>query len=271
MTRPMTQNPSSLLLVGCGKMGGALLTGWEAMDMRFDVIEPNTSSKHAHATWHANLESLPEDYAPDIIVLAVKPQQLEQLLPDYKKRFSKNTPLYISIAAGKNLSFYHSHLGDHAHVVRVMPNTPTLVKKGMSVLCARNTISAHAKKVASQLLETVGKVEWLEDEALMDAVTSISGSGPAYVFLFADSLTKAGVAAGLPESLAKTLALETIAGSCALANESKETLENLRKNVTSPGGTTAAALDVFMANNALEDLTKQAVFAAKARSKALSS
>jgi len=260
--KPMTH---SLLLVGCGKMGGALLARWKTTfpNYRFDVIEPNSTQ------WHKNLGALPDNYTPGVIVFAVKPQQLDAILPAYCKRFGSHSPLYISIAAGKNLAFYADHLGAHAHVVRVMPNTPALVGQSMSVLSAADTLPASMRNTATQLMEAVGKVEWLDDESLMDAVTALSGSGPAYVFLFLDSLVKGGIAAGLPENIAKTLALQTVSGSLALAAGSHENLGQLRQNVTSPGGTTEAALKVLMSNNMLENMMKEAVLAATKRSKEL--
>ena len=246
-------------------MGGALLAGWQFMPMRFDVVEPHTPSTHAHTSWHKDIASLPAGYHPDIIVLAVKPQQMDAVLAECKTHFTNQSPLYLSIAAGKNLSYYHAQLGEHAHVVRAMPNTPALIGKGMSVLTARSTLAAAHKHTATQLMETVGKVEWV-DESLMDAVTALSGSGPAYVFLFLDALTKAGVSAGLSEPLARTLALETVTGSCALAAHGHDSFEQLRKNVTSPGGTTEAALNLLMQEPGLVQLVQNAVSAAKKRS-----
>ncbi len=247
-------------------MGGALLTRWKTQfpDYRFDVIEPNAEGK-----WHKNLAALPQDYHPDIIVFAVKPQELEKILPEYRTRFAAK-PLYMSIAAGKDTAFFKKALGEHAHVVRAMPNTPALVGESMSVLYAADTLPASARNLATQLMQAVGKVEWLTDESLMDAVTALSGSGPAYVFLFLDALTKAGVAAGLPEAMAKTLAMQTVHGSLALAGQSAEGFEQLRKNVTSPGGTTEAALKILMKDGALETLVKEAVSAAVRRSMEMS-
>jgi len=256
----------NLLLVGCGKMGGALLSRWQHKfhDMHFDVIEP----QYQKPGWHKNLESLPKDYTPSVIVFAVKPQQLPELLPTYGKRFG-NTPLYISIAAGKTTAFFRQHLGNHIRIVRAMPNLPATVGKGITVLYAANTLPQSARDTARKLMEAVGVVEWIENESLMDAVTAISGSGPAYVFLFLEALTKAGFAAGLPEKTAKMLAIEMLAGSCALVAEAHDSFEQLRKNVTSPGGTTEAALKILMKDNVLEKLLKDAVLAAAKKSKEL--
>jgi len=263
---------NSLLLVGCGKMGGALLGGWEQRRAQLnlitiDVIEPDYPHAFAGISSYKHLDALPTNRLPAVIVFAVKPQQLADILPAYQKRFGEHRPLYISIAAGKSLAFFAGHLGENAHVVRAMPNTPALVGEGMTVLCAARTLPQSSRHVASQLMEAVGKVEWLEEESLMDAVTAISGSGPAYVFLFLDALTKAGIRAGLPEKLATKLALQTVAGSCALADApGADSFEQLRKNVTSPGGTTEAALQILMEDRALEQLVEEAVMAAKERS-----
>jgi pyrroline-5-carboxylate reductase len=266
---------SSLLLVGCGKMGGALLERWQhkhaAGITRFDVIELHAPPHAVPQTrWFKSLDELPAADMPGVIVFAVKPQHLEEVLPLYKARFKGHKPLYLSIAAGKELAFYARHLGKHAHVVRGMPNTPALAGEGMTVLCAASSLPASARQIASELMDAVGRTAWLEDESLMDAVTAISGCGPAYVFLFLDAMVKAGVSAGLPEALAKALAQQTMLGSGALIAQSTDSLEQLRKNVTSPGGATQAALAVLMHDNILEDLMDYAVKAAVDRSKALS-
>ena len=263
---------TSLLLVGCGKMGSALLERWKHSSIanRFDVIDPSHAQKNeSNIFWHKNLASLPADYIPHSIVLAVKPQQLDSILPEYRVRFSASNPLTLSIAAGKTLAYYQKHLGEHAHIVRAMPNTPALVGHGMTVLCASETLPASARKMASDLMQAVGKVEWLSDESLMDAVTAISGCGPAYVFLFLESMLRAATKAGLPETLAKTLAVQTFLGSVFLAEHSSKSFEQLRVDVASPGGATEAALTVLMGDEGLKKLLEQAVLAAKKRSSAL--
>lgn len=265
----------SILLVGAGKMGSALLQRWKKKfpHAKFEVIEPQASQPG----WHKNLESLAADYTPDVIVFAVKPQQLEAILPAYKKRFGSK-PLYISIAAGKTTEFFRKHLGNDVRIVRAMPNTPAMVGEGMTVLVASPALSDNDHRIASQLMQAVGIIDWLRNESTIDAVTALSGSGPAYVFLFLDSLIKAGIVAGLDEATAKTLTLQTVVGSVALVKQdgdfvdpnSGESLEELRKNVTSPGGTTEAALKILMEGNALEKLIEKAVLAAAKRSKELS-
>jgi len=260
---------SSLLLVGCGKMGGALLDRWKRSPgiPHFHVIDPHhASANESLVTWHRDLKSLPENYTPNVIVFAIKPQELESVLPQYRERFTNEKPIYISIAAGKTLAFYAHHLGEHAHVIRAMPNTPALAGHGMTVLCGSATLPASAQKIAMDLMNTTGKAEWLPDESLMDSITAISGCGPAYVFLFLDSLVKAGIAAGLPEAMSKTLAVQTVSGSLALCEHSGKSFEQLRIQVASPGGATEAALNVLMRDNALVKLMEEAVMAAKERS-----
>jgi pyrroline-5-carboxylate reductase len=261
----------TLLLVGCGKMGSALLARWpqQFADARFDVIDPaHTQRNTSQVNWHKNLDALPQDYAPGVVVFAVKPQQLGDILPAYGKRFG-NAPLYISIAAGKNLQFLTSGLGGRVQVVRAMPNTPALVGQGMTALCANGTLPASARNIAAQLMLAVGKVEWINNEGLMDAVTALSGCGPAYMFLFLESLVEAGVDAGLPENVAKSLILQTAAGSLALAGQTHENFEQLCKNVMSPGGATEAAITLLKNNNILKSIMKEAVLAATKKSKEL--
>ncbi|MDX1974137.1 MAG: pyrroline-5-carboxylate reductase [Rickettsiales bacterium] len=264
----------SLLLVGCGRMGSALLTRWKKSAtigiQDFWVIEPNAPTMRGmKSRWVSDLEFVPTSLRPHVIVFAVKPQQLSTMLPAFKKRFGSK-PLYISIAAGKPLSFFHSHLGRDAHIVRVMPNTPALIGKGMSVLCASKALPSIAKKTATNLLAAVGQTSWIENEQWMDAVTAVSGSGPAYVFLFLDALTQAGIEHGLPEAMAKQLAIATLIGSGELARASTDSLDALRQQVTSPGGTTEAGLRVLMEKNGLKSLVQEAVKKAAERSKELS-
>jgi pyrroline-5-carboxylate reductase len=263
----------TLLLVGCGKMGNALLQRWKHsfVQTSFHIIDPHHADvNEPNLIWHKNLGSLPKECSPTVIVFAIKPQQMDEMLPYYREHFSQHAPLYLSIAAGKTLSYYQTNLGEHAHIVRAMPNTPALVGKGMTALCASANLPAIQKKIATDLMNAVGKVEWIDDELLMDAVTAISGCGPAYLFLFLESLTAAGVAAGLSEATAKILAVETIDGSLHLTGHSGKSYEQLRIDVASPGGATQAALDILMKNNAMKSLLEQAVLAAKQRSKELS-
>jgi len=270
-TRPRHPAGISLLLSGYGKMGSALLECWQHTGdhgiTHFHVIEPQCIRTDAPVTRYENLQSLPTQLSPDVIVFAVKPQQLPELLPAYRKRFGI-TPLYISIAAGKNLAFYKKHLGAKARIVRAMPNTPALVGHGITALCG-SALAATDKTLAEKLMGAVGQTLWLDDESQMDAVTALSGSGPAYVFLFLESLTEAGIAAGLPADRARALAMQTIYGSAMLARQSHENFATLRQNVSSPGGTTEAALKLLMQDNAFKTLVKNAVLAAARRAKEL--
>jgi pyrroline-5-carboxylate reductase len=264
---------NTLLLIGAGRMGSALLEGWQRDSAptigRFLVVDPQRYQQNSETIfWYKTPDELPADLAPDVVVFAIKPQEMKAQLATYKARFSGKDPLYISIAAGKTLKFLTKQLGKDARIVRGMPNLAALVGRGMTVLVADKNLPESARHTASALMHAVGKVEWAE-EALMDTVTAISGSGPAYVFLFLESLVNAGIEAKLPHELAETLALETVAGSCALADEHHESLEELRQNVTSPGGTTEAALKVLMRGKALEKLMKKAVKAAAKRSRKL--
>ncbi len=201
-------------------------------------------------------------------MLAVKPQAMEEVLPAYR-RFAAGGALFVSIAAGKTLASFARALGGDAAVVRAMPNTPAAIGRGIAVACANARVSPAQRALAERLLAAVGEVGWVQDEALIDAVTAVSGSGPAYVFLLIECLAKAGEAAGLPAGLATRLARATVAGSGELARLSPESAAALREAVTSPGGTTRAALDVLMAKDGLEPLLRRAVLAAAKRSREL--
>lgn len=255
-------------------MGGALLARWQhthpAGIRNFFVIEP----VHPHAdtpqtTWLASLDALPGEAAPDVVVFAVKPQMLPLLLPEYFERFRETQPLFLSIAAGKKLAFFTAQLGEHARVVRAMPNTAALVGQAVTAMCATASVPASGKALATQLMQAVGETLWLDDEAQMDIVTALSGSGPAYVFLFLDALAAAAEEAGLPYETARLLAVKTVLGSAALAAAGADSFEKLRQNVTSPGGTTEAALEVLMKNDAFSRLVKDAVRRAMERSREL--
>ncbi|MEQ1789620.1 MAG: pyrroline-5-carboxylate reductase, partial [Rickettsiales bacterium] len=253
--------------------GGAMLSSWQKNSSHtisdFYVIDLNHSvgDKFSKGSFFQTLEELPNNVKPDVIIFAAKPQQLVNILPEYKKRFGAE-PIYISVAAGKTIEFFSQHLGAEAKIIRAMPNTPAFVEKAITALCANSKTSDAQKATATALMEAFGKVVWV-DEHNMDAVTAISGSGPAYVLLFLESLTKAGINAGLDADIAKTLALEMVHGSIHLAAKSPESFEKLRQNVTSKGGTTEAALDVLMYQNGLENLVEKAVQAAVKRAATL--
>lgn len=265
-----------LLLVGCGKMGGALLQGWLARGVpakRIQVVEPALDPARtavpAGVGTVAHAGDLPSGFAPEIVVFAVKPQVMADVVPGYAGFAGPNTA-FVSIAAGTPIRFFEERLGEIA-MIRVMPNTPAAVGHGMSVLCANAGASQSQRQMAEGLMAAVGATAWLDDEGLMDAVTAVSGSGPAYVFLLIECLAKAGEAVGLTPDLAKVLALQTVAGAGALAAQSDDDAAQLRVNVTSPGGTTQAALEVLMAADGLQPLLTAAVAAAEKRGRELGS
>jgi pyrroline-5-carboxylate reductase len=206
---------------------------------------------------------------PNTILLAVKPQMLDQALAPLAARLPKDA-LVISIAAGKTLAYFAERLGPGTAIIRTMPNTPAAIGRGITVCCAGPGVTADQRDLADRLMKAAGDVAWIEDEALMHAVTAVSGSGPAYVFHLIEALEAAAVAAGLPPDLAARLARATVTGAGELARQSADTPAKLRTDVTSPGGTTAAALAVLMADPGLTALMTRAVAAATARSEELS-
>ncbi len=260
-----------VLLVGCGKMGGALLKGWQARRIApaFVVVEPaGPPAAGAEVAWHSDAASLPAELEPAAVVLAVKPQSLDAVLPAYQRFARRGTP-FLSIAAGKSLGYFARRLGAAAAVVRAMPNTPAAIGRGIAVACANPNVDAAGRELCDRLLAAVGEVAWVAEEALLDPVTALSGSGPAYVFLLIECLAQAGVEAGLPADLAMRLARATVAGAGELARLASESAATLRENVTSPGGTTRAALEVLMAPEGLAPLLSRAVAAATRRSREL--
>jgi pyrroline-5-carboxylate reductase len=265
----------AVVLVGCGKMGSALLRGWVAAGAasRIAVVEPAGEppgfAGAAGLSWHSSPAELPGAPAPDAVVFAVKPQIVDMILPDYR-RWAASPTLFVSIVAGKTIAGMTRHLGPAA-VVRTMPNTPAAIGRGITVACANQRVTADQRRLCDRLLAAAGDSAWVEDEALLDAVTAVSGSGPAYVFLLIEALGEAAEAAGLPPALALRLARATVAGAGELARRSDEDPAQLRRNVTSPGGTTAAALAVLTAEDGLVPLIGRAVAAAAARSRALAS
>jgi pyrroline-5-carboxylate reductase len=262
----------SLLLVGAGKMGGAMLDGWIARGLapkRIVVIEPQPG-KEVKALTRRGLKLNPKGKiaAAAAIVIAVKPQSAPDAVPPLGVYVGKTT-LVLSIMAGRTIGFLEQSLSPGAAIVRAMPNTPAAIGRGISVAVANDKVSARQRKLAGDLLAAIGKVEWASDETLMDAVTALSGSGPAYVFLLAEAMTKAGIAAGLPADLASCLARETVAGSGELLHRSALDAATLRQNVTSPGGTTAAALEVLMGPGGFDELLTKAIAAATRRGREL--
>jgi len=263
----------TLLLAGCGKMGGALLEGWLATNVaaRVVVVEPGapgTVSGNERVLLCASADALPSRLTPDVVVFAVKPQVLGGVVPDYRRFVGPDT-VFLSIAAGKPIAWFEEQLAPAAAVVRAMPNLPAAVGRGITVACANRAVSEERRILCETLLRGVGDVAWIDDEALIDPVTAVSGSGPAYVFLLIEVLARAGVAAGLPEDLAMRLARATISGAGELTYRSIEPAAQLRRNVTSPGGTTQAALEVLMADTGLQPLFDRAVAAATVRAREL--
>ncbi|MFD1704387.1 pyrroline-5-carboxylate reductase [Methylopila henanensis] len=263
-----------VLLVGAGKMGGALLDGWLArgLDPRLvAVVDPGLPEGAAAALAAKGATVAPEPGAieqPSAILFAVKPQVAAAALPT-AAAFAGPRTVVVSILAGTTLATLGAGLPPETAIVRAMPNTPAAVGRGITACVPNAHVSAGQKALADALLSAAGAVEWVGDEALIDAVTGVSGSGPAYVFLLVETLAKAGVAAGLPADLAARLARATVEGSGELLRLSPDAPETLRKNVTSPNGTTAAALAVLMADDGLDPLMERAVRAAVTRAREL--
>jgi pyrroline-5-carboxylate reductase len=262
----------SVVLAGAGKMGGAMLSGWLARGLepkRVAVIEPHPSADISALTAKGvRLNPSPKDVGGTVatLVVALKPQIFREAGAPLKS-FTGPSTLVVSIMAGTTIASVSEICG--GSVVRAMPNTPAAIGRGITVAVAASNVTAAQREVAAALLRATGSVEWVEDESLMDAVTAVSGSGPAYVFLLAEELARAGVEAGLPVELATRLARETVAGSGELLHRSELASVTLRQNVTSPGGTTAAAMEVLMGPDGMQSLLTRAVAAATKRSREL--
>ncbi|MEO8464300.1 MAG: pyrroline-5-carboxylate reductase [Gammaproteobacteria bacterium] len=264
-----------ILLVGFGNMGQALVRGWlddgrAAASVR--LVETAAGAREvARGLGIAASETLAalEDFRPDVVVLAVKPNQIGSALAECS--IAMGAPIvWLSIAAGKTIAALSSTLGAEAAIVRAMPNTPAAIGKGMTALVANAAVTSEQRARCTDLMGAVGSVAWLDDERHMDAVTAVSGSGPAYVFLLIECLERAAVDVGLEPALARQLALATVSGAAAYATVADATPAELRRRVTSPNGTTQAALEVLMAGDALSGLMTRAVRAAAERSGQLS-
>jgi pyrroline-5-carboxylate reductase len=270
--RPLSGLSGRLVLLGAGKMGSAMLDGWLARGLdprKLTVLEPQpTKALLALTRRGVVLNPQGKFLNASAIVIAVKPQSTPEAIWTLKP-FVGQATVAVSIMAGRTLGFLETALPPGTAVVRAMPNTPAAIGRGITVACPNGKVSARQRTLASDLLAAIGTVEWVGDEGLMDAVTAVSGSGPAYVFLLAEALAQAGVAAGLPPELAAKLARETVAGSGELLHRSALDAAVLRHNVTSPGGTTAAALEVLMGKDGLTALMTAAVAAATRRSREL--
>ncbi|GJD76888.1 pyrroline-5-carboxylate reductase [Methylobacterium gregans] len=272
MTAP-ARLPASLTLVGAGKMGGAMLTGWleAGLDPRATtILDPAPSEAITALCAERGIALNPAEPAPAaVLVLGIKPQGLEAASAALAPLVGPDT-LVLSILAGKTIADLKARLPGARAVVRAMPNLPASIGRGATGAVASPEVSADQRAVAEALLSAAGLTEWLEAEAAIDAVTAVSGSGPAYVFLLVEALAEAGVAAGLAPDIAGRLARATVTGAGALLEASPEEAAQLRRNVTSPGGTTAAALEVLMRADGLGGLMREAVAAAKRRAGELS-
>jgi pyrroline-5-carboxylate reductase len=265
-----------VVLAGAGKMGAALLAGWLERGLKpRDILiqEPNLSGEAADLVRRHTIAAVPTfaslRAAPSVIVVAVKPQAMDTVFPPLAKLAGPGT-VVMSIAAGKSIASFERYLPPGTAVVRAMPNTPAAIGRGITGAVANAHATAAQKHLCQSLLGAVGEVVWLDDEALIDAVTAVSGSGPAYVFLLTEALASAGKAAGLDEATAKRLARATVSGAGELMRRSETDPATLRENVTSPGGTTAAALGVLMRDgNGLKELLTEAVLAAQKRGREL--
>ncbi|MFT8247032.1 pyrroline-5-carboxylate reductase [Roseomonas sp. BN140053] len=259
-----------VLLVGCGKMGGALLSGWLARGIAEAVaVDPRADAAAGPGVRVVpDAASLPADFRPAAVLLAIKPQEAPRAMPEYG-RFARDGALFVSIMAGHTVSGMAAMLGAPAAIVRAMPNTPAAIGQGFTAAFAGPDVSGERRDLADALLSAVGEVDWVAEEGLLDAVTAVSGGGPAYVFLLAELLEAAARDQGLPADLARRMARATVAGSGALLAQSPEDAAVLRKNVTSPKGTTERALAVLMAEEAWPALVRRAVAAATERSREL--
>ncbi len=263
-----------LVLVGAGKMGGAMLEGWLEEGTPAEqvvVLDPAPSDAMARLAAERGLALNPpvEEIAdPEIVLIAVKPQIMDKVLPGLLP-LARHKPVFLSVAAGRTIASFEAVLGADVPIVRAMPNTPAAVGRGITVICPNAHVTEAQAALAERLLSAVGEVGRVDDEGLMDAVTGVSGSGPAYVFYLTECLARAGMDEGLPEELATKLARATVAGAGELMRRSGEPAGTLRENVTSPNGTTAAGLGVLMADDGLKPLVARTVAAAARRSREL--
>ena len=262
-----------IVLVGAGNMGGAMLAGWLKSGVpgsAVTVLDPAPSDAMKQQLAEAgarHLPKAPEGFVANILVLAVKPQVMDAVLPDLAGTVGRET-VVVSVAAGKTIASMEQHLGPAA-MVRAMPNTPAMIGRGVTGAFANPAVTDAQRDVVHRLLKVSGPVEWVDSEAAINAVTALSGSGPAYVFYLVECMAEAGRKAGLPADLAMRLARETVAGAGELLHQSPDDASRLRQNVTSPGGTTAAALSVLMAGDGMQPLFDAAIEAARQRAEEL--
>ena len=260
----------SVLLVGMGRMGGAMAKGWGERGLSPSFAVEPAGGVAAGAETLAVVtdpDRLPAGFAPAAVVLAIKPQQATAALSRYA-RFAGGA-VFVSIMAGRTIASVRDALGGDASIVRAMPNTPAAIRQGITVACAGPDVTDEQRRLAGALLAAVGEVAWIDDEALLDPVTAVSGGGPAYVFLLAELMERAAIEQGIPAELARRLARSTVAGSGALLAASVEDAADLRRAVTSPAGTTERALAVLMADGGWPALMSRAIAAASQRSREL--
>ena len=269
----MEHSDFSVCLVGAGNMGGAMLAGWLEGGVsagNVTVVDPAPRDTMVQLLRGFGLRAIaapPANYQPDVMIVAVKPQMMDMVLSDLAAHIGAHT-VVVSVAAGTTVAAMEKHLGPCA-IVRAMPNTPALLRRGITVGFPNSRVKGPQRSRVEGLLRAIGKVEWVDQEKLIDAVTAVSGSGPAYVFHLAETMAAAGVAQGLSPELADALARETIAGAGEMLSKLPDDAAVLRQNVTSPNGTTAAALAVLMAEPGLRDLMAKAIDAARKRSEEL--
>ncbi len=272
----MVRLAGTLVLVGAGKMGGAMLEGWlkgGAEASRIVALDPAPPPEVKALIESAGVRLNPDVATirdAEVVVVAVKPQLMEGVLPGVAS-LGNSKPLILSVAAGKTIASFERHFGADAAVIRTIPNTPAAVGRGITAMAANANVSPPQMALARTLLEAVGEVVTVENEEMIDAVTAVSGSGPAYVFYLTECLAAAGEKVGLPKDLAMQLARATVAGAGELMRQSGTEAATLRQNVTSPKGTTYAALQVLMAEDGMQPLFDKAIEAATKRSRELAS
>jgi pyrroline-5-carboxylate reductase len=270
----MLKLAGTLVLVGAGKMGGAMLEGWlkgGADPSRIVALDPSPPPEVKALIESSGVRLNPEVPSirdAEVLVIAVKPQLMEDVLPGVVS-LKASKPLILSVAAGKTIASFERHFGADAAVIRTIPNTPAAVGRGITAMAANANVSAGQLAIARSLLEAVGEVVTVDNEAMIDAVTAVSGSGPAYVFYLTECLAAAGEKMGLPKALAMQLARATVSGAGELMRRSGTEAATLRQNVTSPKGTTYAALQVLMAEDGMQPLFDRAIDAATKRSREL--
>jgi pyrroline-5-carboxylate reductase len=260
-----------ILLVGCGRMGSAMLTGWREQGLSPSFAVDPAPGAAAFAGDDLQVlsghDALPSGFAPAAVVFAVKPQNAAATIPAYRRYAGQ--AVFLSIMAGRTIGGIAGLAGNSAAVVRAMPNTPAAVRQGITVACPGPGVSAVQRSLCERLLQAIGIVAWVEDESLLDPVTAVSGSGPAYVFLLAELMEQAAIAQGIARDLARQLARQTVAGSGALLAATDEDAAALRRAVTSPGGTTERALSILMDSEAWPKAMSRAIDAATKRSREL--